>query len=339
MTKLRNYILANLSSIFFSIFLSLFAIASIVFLIKLSTYTAVMQINVWEMFKFYIFRVPELLFFTLPVTFFVASALTFFKLSNENEIIVLFSLGIKPAFLLQTLLKPALLLSAILFFNFFVIFPHSKVLSSNFVLYKKSEAQFNLSASEFGNSFGDWLLYLGKKNEDGSFSKVFLFNKKDKEEILIAAKNANLVNDSGVLRLKLYNGQGYSYSKEKFTQINFDSMVINDTMKTDLTVHLQPLEYWLDEKHRKYKQKMFITDLLLSLFPTISLFFIAAISIVHSRHQKSQIYLYLFLGVVVYYGATMGLQKVLGLYTIPVVIIIWVLATYMLYRKKVLRRF
>ena len=339
MSKLRNYILSNLSSIFFSIFLSLFAIASIVFLIKLATYTAVMQINIWEMTKFYIFRVPELLFFTLPVTFFVASALTLFKLSNENEIVVLFSLGVKPAFLVQTLLKPALLLSVVLFFNFFVIFPHSKVLSSNFVIYKKSEAQFNLSASEFGNNFGDWLLYLGKKNSDGSFSKVFLFNKKDKEEILIAAQNAQLVNDGGILRLKLYQGEGYSYSKEKFTQINFESMVINDTMKTDLAQHLQPLEYWLDAKHRAYKQKMFITDFLLSIFPTISLFFIAAIGIVHARHQKSQIYLLLFLGVVVYYGATMGLQKVLGLYTIPIVSIGWLLFTYLYYRKKITSRF
>ncbi len=339
MNKLRQYIISNLSSIFFSIFLSLFAIASVIFLIKLATYTAVIQLTVWEMTKLYFFRVPELLFYTLPVTFFIAATLSLFRLSNENEIVVIFSLGIKPSYLIKTLLKPAMFLSVILLFNFFIIFPHSKILSSNFISYKKSEAQFNLAASEFGNSFGNWLLYLGKKNDDGSFSKVFLFNKNDKEEILISAKRAKLLNDSGILRLKLYNGQGYSYSKEKFTQINFEMMLLNDTMKTKLDVYREPLDYWLSPERHKVKKKMFITDFLLSLFPVMGLFLAAAIGIVHSRHQKSQIYLFLFLGIVLFYGATMGLQKLLGFYTIPVVIILWTLLTYTYYKRKILVRF
>jgi lipopolysaccharide export system permease protein len=339
MKRLRNYIIDNLSLIFMSIFVSLFTIASMIFLIKIATYTAVIQLSVWEMTKLYLFNVPELLFYTLPITFFVAAALALFRLSNENEMIVIFSLGIKPSFVLKTLFKPALLLSILLFINFFLLFPHSKVLAGNFISYKKSEAQFNLSASEFGNSFGDWLLYLGEKKEDGTFSKVFLFNKKKEEEILIAARNAKLVNDSGVLRLKLYKGQGYSYSKEKFTQINFDTMIINDTMKTELTTYRAPLEYWRSKERRKAKDRMLITDTLLSLFPILSLFFVASIGIVHARHQKSQVYLFLFLGVIFYYGMSFGLQKSLGFYTIPTVAILWTLSTYLFYRKRIATKF
>jgi lipopolysaccharide export system permease protein len=253
--------------------------------------------------------------------------------------IVIFSLGIKPTFILKTLFKPALLLSILLFVDFFILFPHSKILSSNFVSYKKSEAQFNLSASEFGNSFGDWLLYLGEKKEDGTFSKVFLFNKKKEEEILIAAKNAKLVNDSGILRLKLFDGQGYSYSKEKFTQLNFDTMIINDTMKTKLDVYRKPLDYWTSPERRKVKQRMFITDTLLSLFPLLTLLLAATLGIVHARHQKSQVYLFLFLGTIVYYGASLGLQRYLGFYTIPVVIILWLTGTYYFYRKQIATKF
>ncbi len=339
MNKLRNYITDNLSLIFMSIFISLFAIASVIFLIKLATYTAIIQLTVWEMTKLYFFRIPELLFYTLPVTFFIAATLTLFRLSNENEMIVIFSLGIKPSFILKTLFKPALLLSTLLFVDFFILFPHSKVLSSNFISYKKSEAQFNLSASEFGNSFGDWLLYLGVKQDDGTFSKVFLFNKKKEEEILIAAKNAKLVNDGGILRLKLYDGQGYSYSKEKFTQINFDTMMINDTMKTELKAYMKPYDYWTSIKRRHAKKKMFITDVLLSLFPMLSIFLIASMGIVHARHQKSQVYLFLFLGTIFYYGFTLGLQNILGFYTIPTVATLWLFITYLFYRKKVTKTF
>ena len=339
MTRLKHYITANLSSLFISIFLPLFAIASVILFIKLATYTAVIQLSVWEMTKLYIFRLPEILFYTLPISFFIASALSLLKLSNDNEIVVIFALGIKPSYIIKTLLRPALLLSMVLILDFLILFPHATVLSANFVSYKKSEAKFNLEASEFGNSFGDWLLYLGKKENDGSFSKVFLFNKKEKEEILIAAKKAKLLNDSGILRLKLYDGEGYSYSKEKFTQINFETMIINDTMKTDMRVYKRPLEFWLSDDRAKDKKQMLITDLLMSLFPVLCLFFVVTIGVVHARHGKSQIYLFLFVGIILYYGATIGLQNTLGFYTIPTVILTWLIITYTMYRNTILKRF
>jgi len=339
MDRLRKYIISNLSTLFVSMFLPLFAIASVIFLIKLATYTAVIQLSIWDMIKLYLFVLPEILFYTLPISFFIAATLSVFKLSNDNEIIVIFSLGIKPVFILRALLRPAILLSLLLLVDFLVLFPHAKVLSSNFLSYKKSEAQFNLSASEFGNSFGDWLLYLGKENKDGTFSKVFLFNKKKKEEILIAAKQAELVNDSGILRLKLTNGQGYSYSQEKFTQIDFKTMLINDTMKTDLTTYKQPLEYWLSDERKKAKKRMLITNTLLALLPVLSLFLVAAIGIVQVRHSKGSVYAFLFIGVAIFYGSALGLRGSLGYYAIPTILILWTSITYFIYRKTIVNRF
>ena len=339
MDTLKKYINHNLSTLFLSIFMPLFAIASVIFLIKLATYTAVIQLSIWEMAKLYFFVLPEILFYTLPITFFIAAVLSVFKLSNDNEIIVLFALGIEPSFIVKAYFKQALLLCILLLFNFFVMFPHVKVLAANFISYKKSEAKFNLSASEFGHSFGDWLLYLGKDNGDGSYGKVFLFNKKKEEEILISAKRAAILNDSGILRLKLEDGQGYSYSKEKFTQIDFQTMLINDTMKTELTPYRTTLDYWTSNERVKPKRRMFITDALLSLFPLISLFLVAAIGMVNTRHQKSRIYLYIFLAIVLFYGSTLGLQDVLMYYTIPVIAFTWLIGTYAIYRKTIAKRF
>ena len=232
MDRLRKYIIDNLYMIFLSMFMPLFAIASVIFMIKLATYTAVIQLTLLDMAKLYMFVLPEILFYILPITFFIAATLSLFKLSTDNEMVVLFSLGIHPKFIIKTFFKPAALLSALLIFDFFILFPHTTTLSSNFVSYKKSEAKFNLSASEFGHSFGDWLLYIGKNNADETYSNIILFNKnKDKkEEILINAKRAEIINDSGILRLKLTDGEAYSYSKDKFSQINFKTMFINDTI-------------------------------------------------------------------------------------------------------------
>ena len=339
MNRLQSYILRNFSSLFLSIFLPLFAIASVIFLIKLATYTAVIQLTIWEMTKLYFFVLPELLFYTLPVTFFIAAALSLHRLSNDNEIVVIFALGIQPSFIIKTFFKPALLLSFVLVFDFFILFPHATVLSSNFVSYKKSEAKFNLAASEFGNSFGDWLLYLGGKKDDGTYYKVFLFNKKEKEEVLISAQKAEIINDSGILRLKLSDGEGYSYSTKQLSQINFKTMMINDTMKTHLREYKTPLQYWRSKERAKSKKHMMITDVLLSLFPIFSLFAVASMGIVHARHQKSKIYIYLFSSIVIYYGLTIGLQDVIGYYTIPVVAFSWLAATYFIYRKTIVNKF
>ncbi len=339
MDRIQKYILSNFSILFVSIFVPLFTIASVIFLIKLATYTSIIQLSIFEMGKLYIFVLPELLFFTLPISFFIAATLSLFKLSNDNEIIVLFSLGIQPNFILNIFLKPAMLLSTLLIFNFFILFPHTTILSGNFISYKKSEAKFNLSASEFGHSFGDWLLYLGEDNLDGTYSKVFLFNKKKEEEILIAAKTAEIINDSGILRLKLIDGEGYSYSKDNFTQINFQKMLINNTMETDLKVYQSPINYWLSKDRIESKRNMLITDTLIGLFPILSLFLISTIGIVHVRHQKSYVYLYLFLAVFAFYATTFGLKDILSFYTIPVVIISWTTITYLLYKKNILNRF
>lgn len=325
--------------IFLSMFMPLFAIASVIFMIKLATYTAIIQLSIWDMTKLYLFVLPEILFYTLPITFFIAATLSLFKLSTDNEMVVLFALGIKPRFIIKTLFKPAALLTLLLAFDFLILFPHATTLSSNFVSYKKSEAKFNLSASEFGHSFGNWLLYIGEDNDDQTYSDVILFNKNKKEEIIISAKKAEIINDSGILRLKLINGEGYSYSKEKFSQIDFDIMYINDTMKTNLRAYKTPLQYWLSDERRDSKIHMMITDTLLSLFPIISLFLVASIGIVHVRHQKGRIYLYLFLAVLLFYGSTLGLQKVLVYYTIPTVAIIWLIASYLLYRRTIVARF
>ena len=308
-------------------------------MIKLATYTAVIQLTILDMVQLYLFILPEILFFTMPISFFIASALSLFKLSNDNEIVVLFALGIKPAFILKTLFKPAFFLSVILLFDFFVLIPHTSNISRNFLNQKKSEAKFNLSASEFGHSFGDWLLYFGEDNEDGSYSKVFLFNKTKKEEMLIAARHAKIINNNGILRLRLTHGQAYSYSKEKFSQVNFEVMYINDSMKTDVRKYETTLEYWRSDVRAKNKKNMFIVDLLISLLPVLGLFFAAAIGIVHARHQKSRIYLYLFLSIAAYYGMTLGLKNVLSYHTVETVIIVWLSVTYFIYRKTIVKRF
>ena len=116
-------------------------------------------------------------------------------------------------------------------------------------------------------------------------------------------------------------------------------MNINDMLTTDLTSYKQPLDYWLSSENSGRKKHVFIRNTLLSLFPIVTLFLIATIGIVQVRHQKSKVYLYLFITIVLYYGMTIGLEKTFGFYTIPVVALSWLVVTYMLYRKIIVNKF
>lgn len=333
--------MSNFSVSFFSIFLPLFAIASVIFMIKMAAFTAYIQLTFFEMFKLYLFVLPELFFYTLPITFFIAAALALFRLSTDNEMVILFSLGIKPKYLLRVLMVPALLLSSLLFFNFFFLFPHVKTLSINFMNHKKGEAKFNLSASEFGHNFGSWLLYIGKDNEDNTFGDVVLFNKDKDEEIVIGAEKATVDNSGGVLRLKLDSGKGYSYTADSLTQMKFETLFINNIMISEQRKYLSAYDYWFNNEPglQKIHTKKLITDTLLALFPLLSLFMVLAIGVAHVRHQKAYIYLFLFLSIVLYYGLSIGLVNTLGFYTLPAVIGGWLAVTYPYYRRKIVSRF
>lgn len=340
MGKLRHYIFTHLNVLFFSIFIPLFTIASVIFMIKIATLTSIITLNLSEMGKLYLFALPELLFYTLPIAFFVSAALTLFRLSNDNEMVVVFSMGISPRFLARILALPAFTLSLLLVISFLVITPYIKHISHNFIQAKKSEAKFNLAASEFGHHFGNWMLFINKSDNDSrKYGGIVLFNKEKKEEILVVAKEAELLNNHGILQLKLHNGEGYTYDDKTYKHMKFKTLMINDAMERSGNEYRGIIGYWENYKEDSSKQKLLITNTLMSLFPLLSVFLIIALGVVHARHQKRWIYLWLFLSIVSFYAAAIVLQKWLIFWTIPTVAVLWVAITYAFYQKLVGNRF
>ena len=134
MDKLKNYLLSHFSQLYFSIFLPLYVIASVIMLVKIAAFTSIIKLNLFEMVKLYLFMLPDLLFFTLPITFFISAVMTVAKLSFDYEMIVIFSLGVKPSNILAFFTKLALIQTLILIILFFIISPHTKNLYKNFTI-------------------------------------------------------------------------------------------------------------------------------------------------------------------------------------------------------------
>lgn len=340
MFKLKNYLLQTFAGLFFSIFLPLIAIASIIILVKISQVTAVVQLNLLDMFKLYFFILPQILFFTIPIAFFIAGVMTINKLAAENEMVVLFALGIHPNQVTLIIAKVALFLSAILLFTSIIVIPHAKQLYSNFINYKKSHVTFNVKASKFGQPFGTWLLYIGQEHENKTYSDITLY-KSDEEgkEVLIIADKAQFSNENMQLKFKLDNGKAYLYGNEGLTQINYDKLTINDTSILSKLRYTSSLEFWKGMERDRGTRDKFITSVLFSLFPLLSLPLLLSLGMVNSRHEKSRTYFNIFLSVALFFALFSLLGTLVKLWAIPLTIIIWLGITIRLYKNKILERY
>ena len=111
-----------------------------------------------------------------------------------------------------------------------------------------------------------------------TYGDVVLFNKNLKEEVLLVAHTAELINAHGNLQLQLNDGQGYSYHDANFKWMNYKHLIINDMIKSDGDLYISTLAYWTDAStDQAFRTRLLITNTLLGLFPVLSLFLIVAL--------------------------------------------------------------
>ena len=339
MNRVSRYLLKHFSELFSSLFFILFFITSVVFFIKLTALTAIIQMNFVELGTLYIYLLPRTLIYTLPITFFIALCITLFNLSKENETIVLFTLGYNPQKIARLFLGLASGLSCILIFNIFVLIPISKQLNTNFIEYKKAEAKFNIKANEFGQKFSDWLVYIENSDDKKLYSGITLYQSKTpknkEEEKLVIATNAMIDNEKGTLRLNLEHGKIFEFSQEKIEQIDFEQMHINSQPKTSIGAMQSVSEYWngvFTDSRRAYDLSFF---LLIALFPIASTFIALSIGIVTYRYNKGGIYVAMFATLAIYLTLTTLVSKWYPQSATLIVFSLTFFIAYQIYKKRI----
>jgi len=337
MGRVNQYLLRNFSSLFASLFFTLFFITSVVFFIKIASITSVIKINFYELGLLYVFLLPNILIYTLPITFFVALCISLFNLSKENETIVLFTLGYKPSKIARLFIIVASILSLLLIINVLVLIPTAKQLNANFIDYKRAEAKFNIKATEFGQKFSNWLVYIDKSDEKGQYSGITMYQEetKNNSEKIITSKNAKINNDHGVLKLELSNGKAFEISKNKIEQIDFKKMSLNSQPKERVSKVTDIVSYWkkaLKDKKRAYDLAFF---LLIALFPVATVLFAVSIGIVTYRYDRSGIYPSMIAVIFCYLVPGIILVKYGSLMAMGFVVLISIFLSYFFYRKKI----
>jgi len=341
MERLENYISKNFSINFFSIFLPLFIVASVIFLIRMASITAIIELSIFEMLKLYLFMLPELLFYTLPLSFFVGGVVTLIKLSFDSEMVVLFSLGISPYKIYRIFFRVGLLTTFFLLFNSLIMMPHTKQMYKNFISYKKAEAVLNIKATEFGQKFGNWSIFIESiDNKSGQvyYNNIALVYKSGGNERFITADRAKVSNNLGVVELKLNDGTVFSYRMDKISKMKFKEMVINNVTDFNLKPYKDTVEYIEFIIENDKQRAILIRESLLSLFPVLSTIFILIIGIQQLRHGKNWSNILIGAVIGLYYVSVFTFTKKFGLF-VYLMIPIWIVFAYLVYYFRVLRRY
>ena len=337
--KLKQYLYSQLAITFFPIFLGLFFITSVVFLVKIASLTSIITINFAELFTLYAYVIPQIIFYTMPISFFISLVITLSKLSSEYELTVITSFGLNPVNVLKIFFPITMLLSAILLIVSVGLIPKTKFLTKQFLEIKTKEANFNIKASEFGQKFGDWLIYIQNK-EDKLYQDVKLFKTLDGKDQFIISETAVLNNEKGNLSFRLNDGKAFYFLDSEVNQIDFSSMLINDSLgNSNYITFSTTYNYW----KTMIKKKIDIDDLnffiLVSLFPLLSLFLIITFGYFNPRYEKNKAVTYSLISIVLYFVLVKAIGDALFLHTLYIIPILWVTGTYILYSKTVKKEY
>jgi lipopolysaccharide export system permease protein len=336
---LKKYLFTNFSSSFFPIFLTLFSITSIIFLVKIASLTSIIQLNFLELVLLYSYTIPKILFFTLPIAFVVGMVMMLSRLSGEYELLVISSFGKNPISILKYFIPISIVLSMALLIISEVLIPKANFLNNQFISIKKNEAQFNIKASQFGQEFGPWLIFIEKESKNKEYINVKLLNKDSTNKKFILAKSANITNIDGNLNMSLYNGKSFLFN-DNIEQIDFKTMIMSNSKKElSYNSFTSISQYWASISTNIHKAKEFAFKFLVSIFPFISLIFILIFGYYNPRYEKNKATLYSSILIIVFFVLSkklVGIDPYIAIVFIPIV---WLLVSYILFTKTIKRKY
>ncbi|SFV54055.1 Predicted permease YjgP/YjgQ family [hydrothermal vent metagenome] len=337
--SLSKYISVNFTKAFMTIFLPIFFIGSLVLIITLSSITSLMQVSFIEMVRIFGYKLPIIIFYSIPVSFLVAVVITLLRLSTENELIALFSLGIKSKQIMRQLWIIATLFSIVLLILSILEMPQAEQRYKAFKSYKLTQAKVNITPSRLGQKFGNLFVYLKDKDEQKMKDIVLYTKDKDNSNRLFIAKEAEIDNLNSAITLTLKNGSGYTFDDHSLKEIDYDIMKIFHQIESNAYNYRNVIEYWINYSYNPKRKGRILFFIFISLIPMLGLSIVASFAIINPRYQKSYAYPILALTITALFVIATALRKdgsflLLGLAIVATSTIGW-----FLFRQKVSRFF
>ena len=337
--SLSKYISVNFTKAFMTIFLPIFFIGSLVLIITLSSITSLMQVSFMEMVRIFGYKLPLIIFYSIPVSFLVATVMTLIRLSTENELIALFSLGITSRQVMRQLKIIAILFSLVLLILSLLEMPQAKQRYKAFKAQKLSEAKINITPSKLGQKFGNIFVYL-KEKEGQKMKGIVLYTKdNNSSNRLFIAKEAEIENINSAVTLSLKDGSGYTFDEESLKEIDYDVMKIFHQIDSYSYDYKNVIEYWIRYSYDPKKQGKIFFFIFISLIPILGLYIVASFSIINPRYQKNYAYPVLAITSTALYSVASVLIKNGSIQIISIAIISSIMIGIILFKYRVTRFF
>lgn len=337
--RVNKYFITNFIDSFISLFLTLFLIVSIVFFINIARITSYVEINFLELGKLYSFLLPQIILFTVPISFFVSLTISIFKLSKENESIVIFTLGQSPKKIAGCFLLISGGLSVILLLNALVLMPYMKYLNTKFVDFKRTQFTLNIRPGEFGQKFGQWFIFAGSKDSaTNTYKDIVLYNPNNNDERLIISSGGHTLNEDGAFSLVLDSGNFYDISSDKWNYGDYKSMKITSLADKINLDEFSLRAYWSQMKDDAYLVRDFTIFTLIALFPFASALFAFSFGLVVYRYERIGPYIGMFAVLLGYFSAIMLFSKN-PIFGIPLVFALCFALSVFFFKLKVLKKF
>ncbi len=309
MVNIRGYLSANFTKSFLTIFLPLFFIISLVYLVKISALTAQIQITFGELLQLFGYFIPPIIFYTLPISFVTAVAVVLLRLSGDNELIALFSLGFPSKNIIYPLMLIAVLFSVLLLIISFAAMPQTKQLFNAFKENKKEEMSFNIIPEELGQKFGSYYIY-AKSEAKGKFQDIVIYNQdKNQSDQIFSAHNGLLGKSSGVFALELFDGKGYTFAPDKIQQITYRHLQLYDTLRKNGS-EIEDIGNFVKKSLTDIqRQRKLLFFIFISLIPILSLYLVASFAIINPRYQKNHLFVLVGLAAFYFYIIAFALER------------------------------
>lgn len=309
MVNVKGYISLNFTKAFLTIFLPFFLIISLIYFVRIAAFTSKIQISFGELLLLYSYSIPDIIFYTLPLSFVTALANVLVKLSQDNELIALYALGLKAKNILRSLVLLGLLFSLLLTTISLLAMPLSKQFYKSFKNDKRTEAKLNIIAGKLGQKFGDFYIYVEEKKED-VFHNLVIYNRTDKaNEQFFAAQTGQLNHKPNVVSLLLHEGYGYTYSEKKLEEVEYESLEVYDNVYRIVYQFENIITYWSNiSSDIKLMQKL-LFYIFVSFIPLLSVYLVASFTMINPRYQPNRSFLVIFLTTLLLYVIASSLQR------------------------------
>ncbi len=340
MGRIKDYLSSNFKKTFLVIFLPFFAIVSLVYFIRITVLTAQIQLNFVELFQLYAYFLPPILFYTLPISFITAIALVLVRLSQDNELNALYALGISSAQIIKNYFWLAILFSVLLFSISFLAMPITKQMYNAFKVEKLSEAKLNINAASLGQKFDDYYLYIGKQIDD-KFYDIVIYNpsSQTEERIFVSKSGQILSNPNEQASFILEDGYGYTYYKNNLQQFKFQTLRAYDTSSHGEINFESILHYWGQVKNDDVMMKKALFYIFINLIPLLSLYVVAAFTMINARYQSNHSFIVIFTISLIYYAFASFLEGYGNIYWLLGGILLFAAIGWKLFARLAIRHF